>query len=112
MGLGNGGKRPRARRRRRERAARVWARHGVESAALLGAVLVGVIAALGRLATLVTGDGVGYLVPFAGAVLALGIAAAALLRGWLAARPWLVRSFTPTSRVSAPSSAGASSRSG
>ena len=106
MGLGNGGKRPRARRRRRERAARVWARHGVEVAALLGAALVGVIAALGRLAALVAGDGVGYLVPFAGAVLALGIAAAALLRGWLAARPWLVRRSPTLPPVGAAALAG------
>jgi hypothetical protein len=84
-----GWKRRRARRRRRQRAWRTWARHGIEVGALLAAALVGVIAALGRLADTFAGAGLWNLVPFAGAVLVLGFAAAALLRGWLAARPWL-----------------------
>ena len=91
MGLGNGGKRSRGRRRRRDRGARAWIRYGVEVAALLAVALVGIIAALGRLAGFVAGGGLGHLLPFAAAVLALGIAAVAFLRGWLAVRPRLVR---------------------
>lgn len=52
--------------------------------------LVAVLGALGAVAGRVAGPGLwGNLLPFAGAVLALGLAAALALRGWLAARRWL-----------------------
>jgi hypothetical protein len=66
----------------------------VEVAALLVVALVAVISALGRLADALAGSGLWHLVPFAAGVLGLGIAAAALLRGWLRGRPWLARRGT------------------
>ena len=82
------------RRRRRQRSPRWhrWARIGAEIAALLAAALIGVIAALGRAADWFAGAGLwSRLLPFAGAVLGLGILTAVLLRIWLAARRWLWR---------------------
>jgi soluble lytic murein transglycosylase-like protein len=64
----------------------------VEVAALLSAGLIGVIALLGRLADWFSGAGLwSHLLPFAGAVLGLGVVTAVLLRAWLGARAWLVR---------------------
>jgi soluble lytic murein transglycosylase-like protein len=85
-------KQRRGRRRARERAWRAWARWAVEAGALVAAGLLGVIAALGRIADAVGGGpGWSHLVAFAGAVLAVGIAAGAGLRGWLVARAPLAR---------------------
>src|SRR5438445_702398 len=82
----------RQRRRTRRRAWGVWARPGSEVAALVLTALVGVIAALGWLADTVAGASPWWrLVLFAAGVLALGMGAATLLRGWLATRPWLAR---------------------
>jgi hypothetical protein len=87
------GRRPRARRRgqgRHRRRRRPALRPALEASALLGAALVAVIAVLGRLAPRFTGPGLwSHLLPFAAAVLGLGLAAALLLRGWLALRPRL-----------------------
>jgi soluble lytic murein transglycosylase-like protein len=85
-------KRGRRRGRARRRTWGVWARWGVEVLALVTAALTVVIAALGRLADLVAGTGGWWhLLPFAAGVLGVGIVAAALLRGWFAARGWLAR---------------------
>ncbi|HUE30113.1 MAG TPA: transglycosylase SLT domain-containing protein [Verrucomicrobiae bacterium] len=82
----------RQRRRARRGAWGVWARPGSEVAALVATALVGVIAALGWLADAVEGAGSWWrLGLFAAGVLALGMGAATLLRGWLAARRWLAR---------------------
>src|SRR5213593_2924231 len=82
----------RQRRRARRRVWGVWARPASEVAALVATALVGVIAALGWLADAVTGASPWWrLVLFAAGVLGLGMGAAALLRGWLAARRWLAR---------------------
>src|SRR5437870_5735870 len=82
----------RQRRRARRRVWGVWARPGSEVAALVLTALVGVIAALGWLADTVAGASPWWrLVLFAAGVLALGMGAATLLRGWLAARRWLAR---------------------
>src|SRR5436190_143128 len=82
----------RQRRRARRRAWGVWARPGSEVAALGATALVGVIAALGWLADAVVGASPWWrLVLFAASVLALGMGAVTLLRGWLAARRWLAR---------------------
>jgi len=69
-----------------------WAvsRHAVEGAALLAALLIGVLAVLGRVADRFTGTGLwSHLFPFAGAVLVVGLVAALALYGWLRARTWL-----------------------
>jgi hypothetical protein len=85
------GKRRRVRRRGRPRRGRTWALHGLEAAALLAAAVVGVIAALGRLADAFAGPGLwGHLLPFALGVLAVGIAAAGTLAGWLRLRTRLL----------------------
>src|SRR2546425_11032027 len=82
----------RQRRRARRRVWGVWARPGSEVAALVLTALVGVIAALGWLADTVAGASPWWrLVLFAAGVLAFGMGAATLLRGWLAARRWLAR---------------------
>src|SRR5882724_2775721 len=82
----------RQRRRARRRAWGVWTRPGSEVAALVVTALVGVIAALGWLADMVAGASPWWrLLLFAAGVLALGMGAATLLRGWLAARRWLAR---------------------
>src|SRR2546430_1048467 len=82
----------RQRRRARRRAWGVWTRPGSEVAALGATALVGVIAALGWLADMVAGASPWWrLVLFAAGVLALGMGAVTLLRGWLAARRWLAR---------------------
>src|SRR5439155_11140773 len=66
-----------------------------EVAALAAPALVGVLAALGWLADRVAGASPWWhLVLFAAGVLALGMGAAALLRGWLVARRWLARRGT------------------
>ena len=55
--------------------------------ALVAAALIAAIALLGELARAVAGRGIWlHVVPFTGAVLGLGIAAALLLRAWLIAR--------------------------
>src|SRR2546428_2310254 len=82
----------RQRRRARRRAWGVGTRPGSEVAALVVTALVGVIAALGWLADMVAGASPWWrLLLFAAGVLALGMGAATLLRGWLATRPWLAR---------------------
>jgi soluble lytic murein transglycosylase-like protein len=73
----------------------VWLRTGVEVAALLVTALVGVITALGHFVEWFGGAGTwSHLLPFAAAVLGIGLAAAVLLRGWLAARRRLRRYTT------------------
>jgi hypothetical protein len=75
-------------------------------AALGTAALLGVIAALGWLAD--AGAGAWWHLPlFVAGVLALGIGAAVLLGGWLAARRWLGRRGTPLPAVVALVGAGA-----
>ena len=79
-------------RRARRHAWSVWARPASEVAALGVTALVGMIAALGWLADALAGARSWWrLVLFAAGVLALGMAAATLLRGWLAGRRWLAR---------------------
>ena len=64
-----------------------WRRGALEAVALVTTVLIVTIALLGELAAALAGTGLwSHLLPFAGAVLALGIAAALLLRAWLALR--------------------------
>ena len=86
-------RRPRSRKRRRPRGSWwSWFGTGVEVAALLAAALVGVIGSLGRLADWFAGAGLwSSLLPFAGAVLALGIATAGGLGAWLAVHRWCKR---------------------
>ena len=79
------------RRRRRGGSRRLvrapWRRATVEAVALVAAALIAAIALLGELARAVAGRGIWlHVVPFTGAVLGLGIAAALLLRAWLIAR--------------------------
>src|SRR5437660_8600051 len=85
-------KQRRSRRRGRQRGAGAWLRWGIEVIAVLTVALIVVMAAVGRLADAFAGAaGWGHLLPFAGGVLAVGVGAAALLRGWLVVRAWLVR---------------------
>jgi hypothetical protein len=66
---------------------------GLEAGALLVAALIVVLAVLGRLAGSLEGAGFwSHLLPFAGAVLILGMTVALLLRGWLRLRTTLIRS--------------------
>jgi len=81
----------RARRRKSSGNWHLWARLGVEAAALLSAALVGVIALLGILADWFAGPGWWHLLPFAAAVLGFGIVMAMLFRGWVKVRGWLLR---------------------
>ena len=79
------------RRRRRGGSRRLvrapWRRATLEAVALVAAALIAAIALLGELARAVAGRGIWlHVVPFTGAVLGLGIAAAVLLRAWLIAR--------------------------
>ena len=79
------------RRRRRGGSRRLgrapWRRVTLEAVALVAAALIAAIALLGELARAVAGRGISlHVVPFTGAVLGLGIAAALLLRAWLIAR--------------------------
>jgi soluble lytic murein transglycosylase-like protein len=61
-----------------------------EAGAVLIVMLVAVTMALGRFAAPFAGDRVWlHLLPFAASVLAIGVAGAGGLRGWLAARAWL-----------------------
>ncbi len=61
-----------------------------EAAALVSILLIAVVTVLGRVADRLTGTGLwSHLLPFAGAVLAVGLVAAAALRGWIVARVWL-----------------------
>ena len=88
------GRRPSARRRARRRRSGGgrWLRNGTEAGALLGASLVGVIAALGRAADWFAGAGLWpHLLPFAGTVLLLALATAGLTSLWLMGRRWLQR---------------------
>src|SRR5512145_1321891 len=94
MGVEPGVKRVGARRRGRRRAPRPgwrrWAGPVLEALALVIAALVATIAVLGRLAGRLAGTGLwSHLLPFAAVVLATGVVAALLVRGWLALRPWL-----------------------
>src|SRR5512140_1673870 len=85
----------RARSRRKPGAVgSVWLRIGIEVGALLSAALVGVIALLGYFADWFIGIGWLHLLPFAGAVLGLGLFTALLLWGWIALRRRLVRYAT------------------
>lgn len=83
---GTGTKARRRKRRKRRRAAPRVLSIAVEAAALAGAGFIGVIGALGHFADWFAGAGLGHLLPFAGAVLALGVATALVLRMWLALR--------------------------
>src|SRR6184192_3730682 len=79
------------RRRRRGGSRRLvrapWRRATLEAVALVAAALIAAIALLGELARAVAGRGIWlHVVPFTGAVLGLGIAAALLLRAWLVLR--------------------------
>ena len=79
------------RRRRRGGSRRLgrapWRRVTLDAVALVAAALIAAIALLGELARAVAGRGIWlHVVPFTGAVLGLGIAAALLLRAWLIAR--------------------------
>jgi soluble lytic murein transglycosylase-like protein len=92
-----------ARRRSRRRRKRRWRRRAVplvlaaavEVAALAGAGLIGVIGALGHFADWFAGAGLVHLLPFAGAVLGLGVTTAVVLRVWLLLRRRLARWLTP-----------------
>src|SRR5215470_9845158 len=87
--------RRRTRRRARAGARRTWARIGVEAVALGGAALLGMIAALGRLADALAGTAAwSHLVGFAAAVLGLGVTTAMFLRGWITVRAGLGRRMT------------------
>jgi soluble lytic murein transglycosylase-like protein len=80
------------RRQRRRSAWPAWAQTALEATALLAAALIAVLAVLGGLRGWLDGRGpLAQLLAFAGVVLALGCAAAMLLRGWLAARTRLAR---------------------
>ncbi len=102
-------KRP-IRRRRRRRRRGGWQsllRNAIEAVALLGAGLIGVIAAVGRAADRFTGSGVWtHLLPFAGAVLLLAVGMALVLGAWLVVRAWLARWFTPAPLILAFAVAG------
>ena len=64
----------------------------VEAGGLLIIALIGVLTLLGQLADRFAGTNLwSHLLPFAGAILALGVSTALLLRGWLAVRGWLER---------------------
>jgi hypothetical protein len=90
--VGHGVKRRRARRRARARRGRTWALHALEVGALLTAAVIGVIAALGRLADAFAGAGLwGHLLPFAVGVLGVGIVAAGFLALWVRVRTRLAR---------------------
>jgi soluble lytic murein transglycosylase-like protein len=94
-GVSRAGRRRRAPARRRTppRARwRRWVTTGIEIAALTGAALVGVVAALGRLGEWFAGATTwGHVVPFAAAVLSLSVATAAIVAGWVWCRQLLVR---------------------
>ena len=69
-----------------------WLRTTLEAAAILGVLLVLVILILGEVAPSATDPTRGTgLVVVALAVLAVGVAAAIVIRSWLAVRPWLLR---------------------
>ncbi len=72
----------------------VWLRIGIEVVALLGAALVGVIGILGYCADTFSGVGWQHLLPFASAVLGLGLGTALLLWSWNILRRWLLRRLT------------------
>ena len=85
-------KRRRTRRRAGANARRPWGRIAVEVIALGSAALAGTVAALGRLADVLSGAaGWLHLVGFATAILGLGVLTAACLTGWLALRLRLAR---------------------
>ena len=98
------GARRRSRRRAPEKRWRRWAGPVLEALALVIAALVATIAVLGRLAGRLAGTGLwSHLLPFAAVVLATGVVAALLVRGWLALRPWLAarRLALPTALATA-----------
>src|SRR2546428_6934123 len=98
----------RQRRRARRRVWGVWGRPGSEVAALVVTALVGMIAALGWLADMVAGASPWWrLLLFAAGVLALGMGAATLLRGWLSARRWLARRAAALPAGARPGGGGA-----
>src|SRR5438093_6981434 len=85
MAVRGGAARPRRRTRRFVWPG--WRRGTLEAAALVATALIVTIALLGELAGALGGTGLWlHLVPFTGAVLGLGIAAALLLRAWLVLR--------------------------
>ena len=87
MAVRGGAGRRRRRGGRRPLVRAAWQRATLEAAALVAAALIAAIAILGELARAVAGRGIWlHVVPFTGAVLGLGIAAALLLRAWLVAR--------------------------
>jgi len=87
MAVRGGAARPRRRRRVRRFVWPGWRRGALEAVALVTAVLIVTIALLGELAGALAGTGLwSHLLPFTGAVLLLGVAAAFLLRAWLALR--------------------------
>ena len=87
------GRRRRARKRRRRATGPVWqvGLQGMgEAVATLVTALIVVTMALGHVSARFAGDRLwSHLLPFAATVLAIGVAVALLLRGWLAARTWL-----------------------
>lgn len=84
------GSRPRRPGRRPDALVRPWLQLAVEATALVATALVAIIAALGRVADRLAGPGLwSHLLPFAAAVLGLGLGIALGLRGWLVARRWL-----------------------
>lgn len=93
----------RARAARRRRARPAWqaaALSGMEAVGFLAVALVGVMAGLGALAGRFVGTDVWTaLLPFCAGVLALVLAAAMLLRVWMAARRWLWRRMPPLPAV-------------
>src|SRR5262249_49719289 len=94
-GVGAPAKRRRGRRRAGRQPWPAWSRGLLEVAALAVGALIGVPAAVGSLAGRLAGDGLwSNLLPFAAAVLGLGLVAALLLRTWLAVRPRLERTRT------------------
>lgn len=86
-------RRRRGRGRRRRASGALWQtglQGTAEACALLVAALVLVTLALGRVSARFAGDRLWtHLLPFAATVLAIGLVAALLLRGWVAARGWL-----------------------
>jgi Transglycosylase SLT domain len=86
-----GTERRRVRPTRGRTGRREWVAPVLEAAALLGAALIAVIAALGRFADWFRGAGVWHsLLPFAAAVLMLAVTTGGLLWGWLASRRAIV----------------------
>lgn len=88
--------------RRARRGRRDWALVAVEAAALAGAGMIGVIAALGRFADWFIGSGLWRnLLPFAAAVLGLAVLTGIAIRAWLAVRVPLAERWAPAPAAAA-----------